>query len=200
MVRRRRLRAFTIIELLVVIAIISLLIGIIGPTLSAARRHAERATCAAHLREVGLALRAYLDSNEEKLPYASAMPSFGPFPLPLKSEPIYISKALARDTGDQAQVFQCPSDKADNDRDEPNRGKSYFQTELSSYEFRWRLGGTTLEEFVKWVDEVMGRHLTLTDIWLFRDYNNFHGPGGTRGSRRYLYIDGHVTDMESGGI
>lgn len=196
MARRSSLRGFTIIELLVVIAIISLLIGIIGPTLSAARRHAERATCAAHLREVGLALRSYLDGNEEKLPYASAMPSIGPFPLPLKGKPIYIAKVLSPDTGGQVQIFQCPSDKSDNDRDEPNRGKSYFQTEMSSYEFQWRLGGETLEEFVKEVEEHRGRKLQLTSIWLFRDYNNFHGPGGTPGARRYLYIDGHVTDYE----
>lgn len=200
MPRLRGRHAFTIIELLVVIAIISLLIGIIGPTLSAARRNAERASCAAHLREVGLALRSYLDCNEEKLPYASAMPSWGPFPLPLKSQPIYIARVLATDSGGQGQVFQCPSDKSDNDRDEPNRGKSYFQTELSSYEFRWRLGGTTLDEFIKWVDEERGHHLAITDIWLFRDYNNFHGPGGKPGARRYLYIDGHVTDMEPGGF
>jgi prepilin-type N-terminal cleavage/methylation domain-containing protein len=196
MPRRSSLRGFTIIELLVVIAIISLLIGIIGPTLSAARRHAERATCAAHLREVGLALRSYLDGNEEKLPYASFMPSVGPFPLPLKGESIYIAKVLSPDTGGQSQIFQCPSDKPDNTRDEPNRNKSYYQTEMSSYEFQWRLGGETLEEFVKEVEGRHGRRLQLTSIWLFRDYNNFHGPGGTPGARRYLYIDGHVTDYE----
>lgn len=196
MPRLRGRHAFTIIELLVVIAIISLLIGIIGPTLGAARRNAERASCAAHLREVGLALRSYLDCNEEKLPYASAMPSFGPFPLDLKDQPIYISKVLAPDTGGAGQIFQCPSDKSDNGRDEPNRGKSYYQTELSSYEFQWRLGGDTLEEFIKRVEEFRGTRLQITSIWLFRDYNNFHGPGGTPGARRYVYIDGHVTDME----
>ncbi len=187
--------AFTIIELLVVIAIISLLIGIIGPTLSAARRNAERTTCAAHLREVGVALRSYLQYSDDRLPYASFMPSISPAPLE-GPKPIYIANVLSRDTGGTEQIFQCPSDKPDNTRAEPNRGKSYYQSELSSYEFQWRLGGETLEEFVKRVEAFRGTRLQLTSIWLFRDYNNFHGPGGTPGARRYVYIDGHVTDME----
>jgi prepilin-type N-terminal cleavage/methylation domain-containing protein len=189
-------RAFTLIELLVVLAIISLLIAILAPTLGAARRNAERTTCAAHLREVGLALRSYLDNNEEKLPYCSYMPSYGPSPLD-GNDPVFISQVLSNDTVDQAQIFKCPGDKPDNDRPDQNRGKTYFDTEGSSYGFRWRLSGMTIAEYVSDMQtESHHGKIEPNSIWLFRDYDNFHGTGGKKGSRRYLYIDGHVTDFE----
>ena len=198
--------AFTLIELLVVLAIISLLIAIVAPTVGAARRNAERTGCAANLREVGLALRSYLDNNDDKLPWASWMPSYSPFPIgggnpwspgspsPIGT-PIYIADVLKKDTAGQNQVFKCPGDKADNDRPEPNRGKSYFQTEKSSYEFRWRMGGQTMKEYAEDMEHRFGK-VPLNSIWVFRDFDNFHGPGGKPGARRYLYIDGHVTDFE----
>jgi prepilin-type N-terminal cleavage/methylation domain-containing protein len=191
-------RAFTLIELLVVLAIISLLISIVAPTMGAARKNAERTGCAANLREVGLALRSYLDNNEDKLPWASWVPSSGPFPVEGKV-PIYISKVLQKDTAGQSQIFKCPGDKAGNttcnERPHPNTGKTFFETEASSYEFRWRAGGQTMKEYV---DDMQHRWGTVpqNSVWLFRDFDNFHGSAGTKGSRRYLYIDGHVTDHE----
>jgi hypothetical protein len=102
---------------------------------------------------------------------------------------------LSTDTVGQAQVFKCPGDQPDNERPDPNRGKTYFDTEGTSYEFRWRLGGMTMQEYVEDMQHRFG-NVPPTSIWVFRDYDNFHGPGGSRGSRRYLYIDGHVTDYE----
>ena len=42
-----------------------------------------------------------------------------------------------------------------------------------------------------------GRTIPDNTVWIMRDYNNFHGEGGKPGARRYLYIDGHVTDFEN---
>jgi prepilin-type N-terminal cleavage/methylation domain-containing protein len=191
-----RRRAFTLIELLVVIAIIGLLISIVVPSLGAARANAKRAVCASNLRQIGVALRTYLGESNDVFPYASAMPSItGALPLD-GNDPVYIADVLLGTHNDPSKVFKCPNDQGASDRGAPNGYKSYFDTERSSYAYRFQLGGQTLADYVRRMEEHPGVKVRINSTWIFQDYNNFHAQAGTPGARRYLYIDGHVTDYE----
>lgn len=63
---------FTLIELLVVIAVIALLMAVLLPTLSRARKHAKSVVCRSHLKQWGTTLALYLEDNEGRFPRAGA--------------------------------------------------------------------------------------------------------------------------------
>lgn len=68
-------RAFTLVELLVVISILALLISLLLPALSAARRAPIRVKCGNNLRQMYLLYAVYADDHRGLLPVNQAHPS-----------------------------------------------------------------------------------------------------------------------------
>src|SRR3954466_15409184 len=67
---RGRARGFTLVEMLVVVGIIVLLVGMLLPVVTAAKRQARKAACEARLRVIGQALSIYLGENNDTIPQA----------------------------------------------------------------------------------------------------------------------------------
>jgi prepilin-type N-terminal cleavage/methylation domain-containing protein/prepilin-type processing-associated H-X9-DG protein len=69
-------RGFTLIEVLVVIGIIAVLIAILVPVVSSARRSANITVCASNLHQIGQAIFTYSYNNNGYIPYGPKAPAF----------------------------------------------------------------------------------------------------------------------------
>jgi len=76
---------FTLIELIVVIAIIALLIGILMPALSNAKKKAQQLRCANSLRQLGIGVWAYSTDQRDMMPeyYGDPALTFDTLPMRL---------------------------------------------------------------------------------------------------------------------
>ena len=98
---RRGRGGFTLVELLVVIGIIALLISILMPALSGARRQARRAQCLSNLRQLHIAHSMYINENKGRA-HVYALSSSGGFTH------AFWMKVISSYHGDNDEVRVCP--------------------------------------------------------------------------------------------
>ena len=193
--KTRRASGFTLIEVLVVISIISMLMAIILPVISKVKQQAKRTTCRANLHAAAIGFKMYLDEYRDYMPPASSFPTLDP---KKPSISVFLEPYLS-----DKRSLKCPADVPDPDRiDQP--GKRYYETEKTSYQYKFQLGNKRIKDFL--VDKATSRRrpqkIEERNLEILNDYRPVHGDVPKEGKKtdtkatNYLYADLHVGGAE----
>jgi prepilin-type N-terminal cleavage/methylation domain-containing protein/prepilin-type processing-associated H-X9-DG protein len=219
--------AFTLVELLVVIAIIALLMGILLPALTAARRQAQATVCRSNLRQIGLAANIYAEAWNFFLPRGTSGSSktwFQSFMPYLSEHPVsgeYRGVKMYRCPGypDKNQTvcyvvngwkFQTASDTAGIAIDEPSGISGIRKLDTKAYladneDGPWRNiitkeGDTGWDMCDMWsVNHLPSNTSPTQDSTNGRRVaRTRHSQGTTRPGCHYLFLDWHVEWLPPG--
>ncbi|HEY3282707.1 MAG TPA: prepilin-type N-terminal cleavage/methylation domain-containing protein [Armatimonadota bacterium] len=203
----RKIRGFTLIELLVVIAIIAILAAILFPVFAQARESARLSTCMNNGKQIGLALIAYSQNNDETLP---VNPSGDTQNYNDAKAPTNFIKAIIPFTSNPRALYRCPSAReAIWDNQMPTAtsctnymgnaavmGTGYVDIKNPSgiifiQEHDWE----TNYAFLRPALSADGRYAAWTwwfDTESIPGYNYLHRQGGS-----LIYVDGHARYAKS---
>jgi prepilin-type N-terminal cleavage/methylation domain-containing protein/prepilin-type processing-associated H-X9-DG protein len=178
---------FTLVELLVVISVIGLLMGILLPALGKVRGSAYRTYCMSNLRQIGVAMRSYLDDNRDIFPRSCAYPWYITDPNDSGYAPP-ITNVLGKILK-EPKVFIC---KSDNIVHPPY----HLRTGNTSYWYNPGLAGITIREYPS---VQMGAK--EKNIQVMSDFTSTPPPHpaigkGRSGGINYLYADWHVSNYK----
>jgi prepilin-type N-terminal cleavage/methylation domain-containing protein len=172
--------AFTLIELLVVIAIIGILASMLLPALAKGKASAQSIVCISNLHQIGIALTAYVQDNQDRLPVCA-----GYLPSQMTNLPPITTTLFA--TPKTNNVFKCPADN------------QIFPEELTSYEWNFWLNDAPYSA-PQWATIYTNEASVIVNTLfggrgetpIIGDANPYHGTRGMLLGKNALYFDGRV--------
>jgi len=164
----KKAAAFTLIELLVVMGIIALLAGLLFPIISRSLASARTTQCLSNLRQIAIAIPAYMHDHNGCLPVLQNRASTND---PVPALDTVLLPAMSGSRG----VFRCSADN-----------KHLFESTGTSYYWNFTVNGQT----VSGLFSIIGGDKP-TRVPLVSDKEAFHPDTPDRVN--ILYADGHVS-------
>jgi prepilin-type N-terminal cleavage/methylation domain-containing protein len=204
---------FTLIELLVVVAVIALLLSILIPSLSKARSIAYRLKCASNLMQIDIAVRLYLEGNNDTYPCDACDPLPNGFWLWMgRGWRSFVEPYLGGNIdANNPSVLLCPQD-----RTAPQKYESTsYAYSMAFYHSPGQIDNlvcteTHAEQLVTAVPSIPQRSLCVAKPQskiLIGEWSSNHlrldkdkGWWGWEGSRNYLFADGQIQFLKAEDI
>ena len=184
-VRTLRANGFTLVELLVVISIIGMLLALLLPAVQAARGAARRTECISNLKQIGLAMEQYLQTQGTN----GKFPDAGNFTKTIPTDRPSLVEVLGPYCENNNELFRCPSDNEYPNEDDDSY-LSYFDATGLSYEYATRLATKTRPQAL--MTRRSNEPRSSSRVWIVFDFEPVHGQEGENGARNFVYLDGHV--------